>query len=222
MGLSKAELEILGGNSQADLIKISRRDLSYVISEKKSGGTTVAGTMIISNLVGIPIFATGGIGGVHREGETTMDISADLIELGRTPIAVFSSGVKSILDIPKTLEFLETQGVFVGTYRSTTKDFPAFYTRKSGEKVSYNFETASEVAGLIKTTLALNLKSGMLVCIPIPKNDELDSNEIECAIKDSLDECRKAGIKGKSVTPFLLQSVLQITKGRSLEASKMS
>ena len=159
-------------------VKTSRRDLAYVLSNNLNGGTTVAGTLICAKMTGINIFATGGIGGVHRDGENTMDISADLIELGRSPVAVISSGVKSILDIPKTLEFLETHGVFVGTYQSPENNFPAFYTRKSGVKVDYNFECAKDAARLIHKSILLELESGMLIAVPVPLEFAMDGEKL--------------------------------------------
>lgn len=150
-------------------MKTSRRDLAYVLSKHWNGGTTVAGTLIISNLIGIDIFATGGIGGVHRDGQNTMDISADLTELGKSAVTVVSSGVKSILDIPRTLEFLETQGVMVASYQSINNDFPAFYTQRSGFKAPYNINTPKEAAAMILTAKALKLNSGILIAVPVPE-----------------------------------------------------
>lgn len=169
IGLEDNELQQLAEVKLTKALKTSRRDMAYVLSNKLNGGTTVAGTLICAKMAGIQIFATGGIGGVHRDGESSMDVSADLIELGRSSVAVISSGVKSILDIPKTLEFLETQGVFVGTYQSPEYDFPAFYTRKSGVKVGYNFQNAKEVAGLIQKSIMLELDSGILIAVPVPQ-----------------------------------------------------
>lgn len=205
--------------SSRNLLKVSRRDLGYALSLGRSGGTTVAATMIIAHLVGIRIFATGGIGGVHREGETTMDVSADLVELGRTPITVFSSGIKSILDIPKSLEYLETQGVFVATYRGDGQ-FPAFFTRTSGETVPYNFTEPFDVAHVIKTNREFNLRSGALIAVPIPEADAVNEDEINAAIKSALAEAKTKGVRGKAVTPFLLQHILDVTGGRSLDASE--
>lgn len=193
-------------------------------------------------MAGIPIFATGGIGGVHRDGENSMDISADLIELGRSPIAVVSSGVKSILDIPKTLEFLETQGVFVGTYQCPEYDFPAFYTRKSGVKVAYNFLNTKEVAELIQKSIMLELNSGILIAVPVPQEFAMNGKKtfknlyififikylnfsteqkINKAIENALADANCKGVKGKEVTPFILSAVAKITSGKSLETSKL-
>lgn len=160
------------------MVKTSRRDFAYVLSKGLNGGTTVSGTIIVANLIGIDVFATGGIGGVHREVENTMDISADLIELGRNPTTVVSSGIKSILDIPKTLEFLETHGVTVATYQSPDKEFPAFYSRKSGCKAPYDIENPVDAAKLIISAQKLNLNSGILIAVPIPEEFSMDGNSI--------------------------------------------
>lgn len=179
IGLQENELKMLANTSnenQVPTLKASRRDLAYILSKKLNGGTTVAGTLICADLIGIKVFATGGIGGVHREGEKSFDISADLVEMGRSSVAVVSSGVKSILDIPKTLEYLETQGVFVGTYQSPENHFPAFYTRTSGLKSLYNFDNAEEAASLIYNSILLDLKSGILIAVPVPEQFAMDGN----------------------------------------------
>lgn len=201
-------------------LKTSRRDLAYVLSKKLNGGTTVAGTLICANMVGIKVFATGGIGGVHRDGENTMDVSADLVEMGKSSVAVISSGVKSILDIPKTLEYLETQGVFVGTYQCPNLDFPAFYTRTSGVKAPYNFENPQEAAAAIHQSYLIGLNSGMLIGVPVPEQFAMDDTIIRKSIDGALAEANKAGIKGKDVTPFILAAVSKITAGKSLQTSK--
>lgn len=175
IGLSSSELEELADGKSA-AIKTSRRDFPYVLGKQLNGGTTVAGTLICANLCGIKIFATGGIGGVHRDGETTMDVSADLVEMGRSPVTVVSSGIKSILDIPRTMEYLETQGVFVSTFQVPDREFPAFYTRKSGVKAPYNFADAAEAAECIDKSLQLGLQSGMLVGVPVPREHAMDGN----------------------------------------------
>lgn len=200
-------------------IKTSRRDLAYIVSKGGCGGTTVAGTLIIANTVGIRIFATGGIGGVHRDGHVSMDISADLVELGRTPVAVISSGIKSILDIPRTLEYLETQGVCVATWKCPDMDFPAFYTRRSGEKANINFNSALEAAQLIDTSVKMNLKSGILIGVPIPEEFAMDESLINDAIGNAVKEACDRGIAGKRVTPYLLSAIGKITAGRSLVAN---
>lgn len=173
IGLSSSELHQLA-DTKTEVIKTSRRDFPYVLGKQLSGGTTVASTVICANLCGIKIFATGGIGGVHREGENTMDVSADLVEMGRTPVTVVSSGIKSILDIPRTMEYLETQGVFVSTFQVDDREFPAFYTRKSGVKAPYNFADAAEAAKCIDKSLQLGLKSGMLIGVPVPEEHAMN------------------------------------------------
>ncbi|XP_055845813.1 uncharacterized protein LOC129911856 [Episyrphus balteatus] len=221
VGLSSQDLKELAWTDPKNVIKCSRRDLPVVVGNSLSGGTTVAGTMIIANMVGIRIFATGGIGGVHREGENTMDISADLVELGRTPVCVVSSGVKSILDIPRTLEFLETQGVCVSTFRSPGGCFPDFYTTDSGCKVPYNVDTPDEAAKLVQSLVDLKLESGMLIAVPVPIEHAMDKQEINEAIKKALLEAKENGIEGKAVTPFLLAAISKLTQGKSL-ASNMA
>lgn len=176
--------------------------------------------MAIAHKTGIKIFATGGIGGVHRGVEETGDVSADLIELSRTPVAVFSSGVKSILDIPRTLEHLESLGVLVGVYQGDNGQFPAFYTRSSGVDALYNFNSVDEIAQLIKANLILGETGGVLVGVPIPRESELNKEEIDKAIEAALSAAKVKGIQGKAVTPFLLGAVLESTKGKSLIASK--
>lgn len=175
IGLSRGELTALADGT-SEVIKTSRRDLPYVLGKQLNGGTTVASTVICANLCGIKIFATGGIGGVHRNGESTMDISADLIEMGRKPVTVVSSGIKSILDIPRTMEYLETQGVFVSTFQVPDREFPAFYTRKSGVKAPYNFADAAEAAKCIDKSHQLGLESGMLIGVPVPEEHAMIGN----------------------------------------------
>jgi pseudouridine-5'-phosphate glycosidase len=176
IGLTQSELMELA-DGKTETIKTSRRDFPYVLGRQVNGGTTVAGTLICAELCGIKVFATGGIGGVHRNGETTMDVSADLVELGRSSVAVVSSGVKSILDIPRTMEYLETQGVFVSTFQVPDKEFPAFYTRKSGVKAPYNFSSASEAAKALQKSFQLGLKSGMLIGVPVPEEHAMDGKQ---------------------------------------------
>ncbi|XP_041474979.1 pseudouridine-metabolizing bifunctional protein C1861.05-like isoform X1 [Lytechinus variegatus] len=216
VGLTDSQLQGLATTQHA--VKTSRRDLAWVLSQKFSGGTTVSGTMIAAHLAGIPIFVTGGIGGVHRGGETSMDVSADLQELGRTPVTVVSAGIKSILDIPRTLEYLETQGVTVATYGSSS-EFPAFFTRHSGVKSPCNIGTAREAAELIDTNLSLGLGSGVLIGVPIPEEYAADGEMIEGAIQTALSEANNEGIGGKEVTPFILSRVNALTQGKSLEAN---
>ncbi|KAI4464699.1 hypothetical protein MML48_3g00015715 [Holotrichia oblita] len=217
-GLNKNEVSHLGDIKTSSPIKTSRRDLAYVVSNKRNGGTTVSGTLIVTGKAGIPIFATGGLGGVHREAEKTFDISADLIELGQTAVAVFSSGIKSILDIAKTLEYLETQGVFVATY-GDTNDFPGFYTSKSGFKVPYNITNAREAALIIRSNKDINLGSGMLFGVPVPEEYSLNKNELDNIIKEALNQADNQGVSGKEITPFLLSRVAEATGGKSLETS---
>lgn len=220
VGLTDHEILLLAlTNKSMPTIKTSRRDMAYVLSKQWNGGTTVAGTLIVANMVGIDIFATGGIGGVHRDGQNTFDISADLTELGKSGVTVVSSGVKSILDIPRTLEYLETQGVTVSTFGSPEKDFPAFYTRKSGSKVPYNIDTAREAAELISASKTLDLKSGILIAVPIPEENAMDEKIIDNAIIDALQRAEEAGVSGKESTPFLLDAISTITKGKSLSTN---
>lgn len=220
VGLDERDLEMLGkATNNIPSVKTSRRDLAYIVSKGLNGGTTVAGTIIIANMVGIDVFATGGIGGVHRDAPETMDISADLIELGRSSIAVVSSGVKSILDIPKTLEYLETHGVTVTSYQSPEKDFPAFYLRKSGIKAPYNISDPAEAARLINTAKDLKLNSGILIGVPIPEEFSMDEDKINSAIEMALEKAKTLGISGKGATPFLLSELGKITQNKSLQSN---
>ncbi len=216
VGLSRAQLERLGKLGEK-CQKCSRRDLGLVVSKRGNGATTVAATMYIASLAGIRVFVTGGIGGVHRGAETTFDVSADLNELGRTPVAVICAGVKSILDIPKTLEYLETQGVPVVGYG--VKEFPAFFTRRSGSKAPLTLDTPCEVAGLVAAQEALGLKNGVVVGVPVPKSEQGDAKRIQKAIDTALRDASKRGIEGRHVTPFLLDRVNRLTKGHSLKAN---
>ncbi|KAM7002203.1 uncharacterized protein LKV04_003512 [Tautogolabrus adspersus] len=216
IGLSSEELDHLARCESS--LKVSRRDLPYVISKGLSGGTTVSATMIAAHQAGIPVFVTGGIGGVHRDGENSLDISADLTELGRTPIAVVSAGVKSILDIGRTLEFLETQGVCVATY-GASKNFPAFFSPQSGFISPYQVWDPEEAAKLILSTLSLGLQSGVLIAVPIPEEHAAAGQQIEEAIQTAVTEASVRGIRGRDVTPFILQKVNEMTKGKSLQAN---
>ncbi|ESO85355.1 hypothetical protein LOTGIDRAFT_221393 [Lottia gigantea] len=221
VGLDKTQLEQLGSKGK-DLVKISRRDFPYVLAKKLSGGTTVSGTMLASHLVGIQIFATGGIGGVHRGAEQTMDISADLTELGRTPVTVVSAGVKSILDIEKTLEYLETQGVCVATF-GQDKDFPAFFVPSSGLKAPYNIRDEIEAAEMIYSKYygqnKMKLDSGILIGVPLPDSYNEYGQQIETAIDTALHEVSLKKIQGKEVTPYILQRVHELTGGESLHSN---
>ncbi|XP_054242993.1 uncharacterized protein LOC128971456 [Indicator indicator] len=216
VGLTDKELEFLA--SSKNTVKVSRRDLPYVLSQGLSGGTTVSGTMIAAHKAGIPVFVTGGIGGVHRGGENTLDVSADLTELGRTPVAVVSAGVKSILDIGRTLEYLETQGVCVAAF-GESREFPAFFSRRSGFQAPYHVRDEEEAAELIASALGLGLNSGVLIAVPCPQERATSGQVIEEAIRQALSEARSKGITGKEVTPFMLQKISELTDGKSLDSN---
>ena len=215
-GLSEAEIEYLG-KSGRNVAKASRRDLAALVARKADGATTVTTTMMIAHMAGIGIFATGGIGGVHRGAETTMDISADLEELGNTPVMVICAGAKSILDLGLTLEYLETKGVPVIGYG--TNELPAFYTRHSGFGVDYRADSPAELAAMFNAQRELGLKGGMLVTNPIPEEYSMDKAVIDAAIEQALKEAEEAGIKGKETTPFLLAKVVELTGGDSLDSN---
>lgn len=215
-GLTAEEIEYLGKKGQ-DVTKASRRDLAVLVSRKADGATTVTTTMIIAHMAGIQVFATGGIGGVHRGAETTMDISADLEELGQTPVMVVCAGAKSILDLGLTLEYLETKGVPVIGYG--TNELPAFYTRKSGFGVDYELDTPEELAAAFHAERELGMKNGMLVTNPIPEKYSMDHKVIDKAIEQALAEAKAQGIHGKETTPFLLAKVKDLTGGDSLESN---
>ena len=215
IGLTKEEIEFLATNDE--IKKISRRDLAVAVSQKLSGSTTVASTMIIADLAKIAVFATGGIGGVHRGAETTLDISADLDELSRTNVCVVCAGVKSILDIGLTLEYLETKGVPVIGYK--TSELPAFYSTKSGFNVDYRIDAAIDIASILKTKWDLSIDGGVLVTNPIPVVFELESSVMNEAINLAIIEADNENITGKKITPYLLSKVNEITKGKSLDAN---
>lgn len=215
-GLTKDEIELLGKGGSS-IPKASRRDIPVLLSKGSNGATTVTTTMMIADLASVKIFATGGIGGVHRGAETTMDISADLEELSMTQVMVICAGAKSILDLGLTLEYLETKGVPVIGYG--TEELPAFYTRKSGFKVDYRLDTPKELASAFHVKEELGLKGGMLVTNPIPEEYSMDSEVIGKAIKEAIDECNKRNIKGKETTPFLLATIKDITGGDSLASN---
>jgi len=215
VGLTSDELELMCKGK--DIGKISRRDVAVYLATGKTGATTVATTMLIASLAGIRVFATGGIGGVHRGAQETMDISADLQELAHTPVAVVGAGCKSILDIGLTLEYLETMGVPVLGYQ--TEDFPAFYCRKSGYKVDYALPDAATAAKILKTKWDLGLEGGFLIGNPIPEQYELDFDEMEKVINKALDMAKKDGIRGKATTPYLLAHIKEITGGTSLASN---
>ena len=215
-GLSHDEIEYLGRKGY-DVTKASRRDLPVLVARGEDGATTVATTMIIAAMAGIRVFATGGIGGVHRGAEVTMDISADLEELARTPVLVVCAGAKSILDLGLTLEYLETKGVPVIGYG--TSELPAFYTRTSGFGVDYRLDTPEEVAAAFRAKLDMGLKGGMLVTNPIPEEYSMDPAVINKAIDEAVAEADALGIKGKQTTPFLLAKIKDITGGDSLASN---
>lgn len=215
-GLSPAEIEYLGEQGQK-VTKASRRDLSVLVAQGADGATTVATTMMIAHMAGIKLFATGGIGGVHRGAETTMDISADLEELGQTDVMVVCAGAKAILDLKLTLEYLETKGVPVLGYQ--TQELPAFYTRTSGLKVDYQVDSPEMLAKILKTQHDLGLHGGILVTNPIPEQYSMDADAINAVIDQAIAEAQEKGIHGKETTPFLLAKVKEITGGDSLEAN---
>lgn len=215
VGLTAEEIETFG--KQKDVWKVSLRDMPYVIAQKLFGATTVAATMRVASMAGIKVFVTGGIGGVHREAENTMDVSADLTEMSQTNVAVVSAGIKSILDIGLTLEYLETQGIPVVTINQT--EFPSFYSRKSGFTTPLRLNTAEEIAAMLHTKWALGLNGSVLIANPIKAEDEVPQPEMEKHILHALQAAKDAKVKGKEVTPFLLQYIANHTKGESLEAN---
>lgn len=215
VGLSEDEIEAFG--KRKGIAKVSRRDLPIITSKNMWGATTVATTMIIAALAGVKIFVTGGIGGVHRGVEDTMDISADLQELARTNVCVICAGAKAILDLPRTLEYLETMGVPVLGYG--VEELPAFYSRESGLKVDYRVDSGLEVAKILKEKWDMNLDGGVLVTNPIPHEYSYDFKEMEKIIDKAMVEMRKQGIKGKDTTPFLLAYIKELTGGNSLESN---
>ena len=216
VGLSDQQIEYLGKQGVA-ICKASRRDLPILCAKGEDGAATVAATMLIAHLAGIRVFATGGIGGVHRGAQTTMDISADLEELGRTPMMVVCAGIKSVLDLGLTLEYLETKGVPVIGYG--TDELPAFYTRQSGFPVDHRMDTPEELAATLAAARQMDLRSGMLVANPIPAEDSMPKEVIDKAIDSAIEECTEKGIRGKAITPFLLSRVAALTGGDSLAAN---
>jgi len=216
IGLSEDEIEYLG-KSGTKIIKASRRDIPYLLAKKVDGATTVASTMIGAEMAGIKIFATGGIGGVHRGAQNSFDISADLQELARTNVAVVCAGIKSILDLGLTLEYLETYGVPVIGYK--TKELPAFYTQKSGFEVDYQLNSVKEIANFLNAKWGINLAGGVVITNPIPTEFQLDHETINETIKNAVKEANDKRIKGKEITPFLLAKVKELTDGKSLDAN---
>lgn len=215
VGMSPEEIEEFG--KRKGIVKVSRRDLPVIYAKKLWAATTVAATMIIANQAGIKIFVTGGIGGVHRGAEKTMDISADLQELGKTDVAVICAGAKLILDLQLTLEYLETMGVPVLGYK--TDELPAFYTRKSGLKVDYQIDSPLEAAKIIKAKQDNQMHGGILITNPIPEEYSMDEKVINAAVDKALEMANEQGIKGKNITPFLLRTIVDLTGGMSLESN---
>ena len=215
VGLTDEEIEFLATNEEVK--KVSRRDLPITVAQKLSGSTTVASTMIIANLAKIAVFATGGIGGVHRGAENTLDISADLEELANTNVCVVCAGAKAILDIGLTLEYLETKGVPVIGYK--TSELPAFYSSESGFDVDYKIDSALEIAEILKTKWSLSIDGGVLVTNPIPVAFELESSIMNEAINEAIIEANNENISGKEITPYLLSKVNELTEGKSLDAN---
>ena len=216
VGMTHEEIEHLGKAGQA-VIKTSRRDIPFIVAKKADGATTVASTMILAAMAGIKVFATGGIGGVHRGAQQTFDISADLQELANTDVAVVCAGAKSILDIGLTLEYLETQGVPVVGYQ--TDMLPAFYTRESDFSVNYRLDEPKQIADAMHAKWQMGLKGGMVIANPIPEEHELDKKMIDQVIKNAVTEMDKMGVSGKDSTPFLLAKVAEKTEGVSLTAN---
>lgn len=215
VGLDPEELEFFG--RAGNVWKVSLRDMPYVLSKNLYGATTVAATMRIASMAEIPVFVTGGIGGVHRGAETSMDISADLTEMAQTPVAVVSAGVKSILDIGLTLEYLETMGIPVVTIGQEA--FPSFYSRQSGFVSPFRLDTAEEIAAMIDTKWKMGLPGAVLIANPVPAGEEISATEMEGHIQLALAAAKEKNIRGKEVTPFLLQYIAEHTKGESLEAN---
>ncbi|MBE0700604.1 MAG: pseudouridine-5'-phosphate glycosidase [Acholeplasmataceae bacterium] len=215
VGLTSDEIELLAKSKE--VLKVSKRDLGYVISKKKMGATTVSATMLIAEMAGIHVFATGGIGGVHRGAEKTFDISRDLEELANVNVCVVCAGAKSILDLGLTLEYLETKGVEVLGYQ--TKELPAFYTRESGLALDYEMKNPKEIAELLHAKWSLGLVGGVVVANPIPKEHSADANQVQKIINQALLEAEQQGIKGKETTPYLLAKIKELTLGMSLDAN---
>ncbi|NRD73441.1 pseudouridine-5'-phosphate glycosidase [Shewanella sp. VB17] len=216
VGMTPLEVEYLG-KAGLDVIKTSRRDIPFIVAKQADGATTVASTMILASMAGIKVFATGGIGGVHRDAQQTFDISADLQELANTDVAVVCAGAKSILDIGLTLEYLETQGVPVIGYQTDT--LPAFYTRESDFSVDYRLDSAEQIAAALTAKWQMGLKGGVVIANPIPAMHQLDRGMIDDVIVDALAQMKQQGISGKASTPFLLTKVAEKTHGKSLKAN---
>ncbi len=215
IGLEKEELELLANSD--NVAKVSRRDFTEVLTTKRVGATTVASTMMCADLAAIQFFVTGGIGGVHRGVESTMDISADLEELGKTNVTVICAGAKSILDLPKTMEYLETQGVPVIGYK--TDELPAFFTRESGIKLNSSSENPEDIARICKVKNDLDIEGGVVIANPVPKEDELSKSYIDSIIEEAVKEAEALGISGKDSTPFLLGKIVEKSDGKSLHTN---
>jgi pseudouridine-5'-phosphate glycosidase len=215
IGLNPEQIELLG--TEQEVLKVSRKDFAYALAAGRVGATTVCATMIAADLAGIIVFATGGIGGVHRGAEKSFDISADLLELSRTPVVVVSAGAKSILDLPKTLEFLETRGVPVLGYKTSL--FPAFYSAESKLSLDLVVDSPDEIAAIYRVHRSLGFEQGMLVANPVPKEHEIPRETMEGYLGAALAELDRAGVTGKQVTPFLLSKVLELSGGKSLETN---
>lgn len=216
VGLDAAQLERVA--TAKDVLKLSRADLPYALAAKRDGATTVAATMLCARRAGIGVFATGGIGGVHRGAQETFDVSADLYELARTPVCVVCAGAKALLDLPKTLEVLETLGVPVAGFQ--TDAFPAFWSRESGLRSPLRFDSPQEIAGFIRVQRALELSSGVLIANPVPAAEEIPSAEMERFIEAAVRESRAADLRGKAVTPWLLARIVELSGGRSLRTNR--
>ena len=216
VGLNEQQINYLGSKGK-EVVKTSRRDISFLVARQEDGATTVAATMIIAAMAGIRVFATGGIGGVHRGVEATMDISADLEELSRTNVAVVCAGIKSVLDIGRTLEYLETHGVPVVGYQ--TDNLPAFYTRDSGFPVDYRIDSAEEAAAAMNARWEMNIHGGLVIANPVPETYSLDPAEIDKVIEEAIEQMKRNGITGKDTTPFLLAKIAEQTAGSSLDTN---
>jgi len=224
VGLMSHQLQFLAEKAQEKKVnKVSRRDIGYTMANSINGGTTIASTMILSHMAGIKVFATGGLGGVHKHGNLTFDVSADLTELGKTPITVVCAGPKSILDIPLTMEYLETQGVFVSTFNDNKRpnvEIPGFYCRESGVVSPCSFDSYSSIASTIHhQNNIMGLSTGNVICVPPPQETALDSGFINRIIAEAIREGEKLGIKGKDLTPFLLGKIALLTNGKSVECN---
>ncbi|MBI9009297.1 MAG: pseudouridine-5'-phosphate glycosidase [Tenericutes bacterium] len=217
VGLTEEEIEYIA-NKKVEVLKVSRKDIPVAVAKKQNGALTVSATSLICDMVGIKFFATGGIGGVHRGAEETFDISCDLEEFTKSKVAVFSAGAKAILDLEKTMEYMETKGILVLGYQ--TNELPAFYSRESGIELEYRCDTPEEIAKILKVKWDLGIDGGVFIANPIPKEFSYPSAEINKAIDEAIEEMNKLGIKGKKTTPFLLSKITEITNNKSLEVNK--